>query len=102
VNDYVLVSNSPNLNPSGSFSIDAWIFPKSFVGTQGIVAKWGDMGGGAGQRSYNLNINLFGQDSVFFAISDAAHQSDANFHKFTTSPNVLTLNAWNEPCSSGL
>ena len=92
VNDYVRVPNAPLLNQTGSFSIDAWIFPTA-DGMGHIMAKWGDTGDWTGQRSYSFYTN-FGR-RLEFAISDDAHQQDNPFHVFSTPDGVLTLNNWN-------
>lgn len=92
VDQFVRLSNSPSLNPQGSFSIEGWIYPR-VDGMRHIMAKWGDTGGFENQRSYTFPTMSGGR--LRFAISDAAHQWDIPFHEFDTPPNVLTLNAWN-------
>ena len=90
--DFVRVPNSPGLNPSGSFSIDAWIFPTQDE-EGGIVVKWGDTGVWANERAYTFHT-LPGL-ALRFAISNDAHQGDHPFHVFNTPANVIALNTWN-------
>ena len=90
--DFVRVPHSPSLNPSGSFSIDAWIFPTQDE-EGGIVVKWADTGVWASQRAYTFSTQP--GLALRFGISDDAHQLDAFFHQFDTPANVITLNAWN-------
>jgi hypothetical protein len=89
---YVQVPHSASLNPSGSFTISAWIYP-TVDQPQIVVSKWGDRGAWGNQRAYLLGTVVGGK--LVFAISDDAHQWDAPFHEFVTPPNVIQLNAWN-------
>jgi uncharacterized repeat protein (TIGR01451 family) len=90
--DFVRVPTSSSLNPIGSFSIDAWIFPTQ--DTQGhIVSKWGDEGEWGNERAYSFHTLPL--RALRFAISDDAHQLDSPFHEFDTPANVITLNVWN-------
>jgi Concanavalin A-like lectin/glucanases superfamily len=94
VTSYVQVPSSPSLNPTGSFSIETWIYPlQDTGGTQWIVGKWGDTGELANQRSYSFNI-ISGL-ALRFSISDMAHQADSSFHEFDTDSGAITLQAWN-------
>jgi len=68
--DFVRVPHSPSLNPSGSFSIDAWIFPTQDE-EGGVVVKWGDTGEWSNERAYTFHT-LPGL-ALRFAISDDAH-----------------------------
>jgi len=89
--DYVVVPNAPDLNPTGSFSIEMWIFPTDDRFSN-LIAKWGDAGPWGNQRSYVFS--KAGGLGLEFAISDDAHQSDMAFHQFRAH-GVLTLNSWN-------
>jgi hypothetical protein len=91
--DGVVVPTSLSLNPKGSFTIDAWIYPKSFTQNQIIIAKWADENVWKNQRAYSFHTLT--NKGLRFAISDVAHQLDAGFHNFNTPANVLTLNQWN-------
>jgi len=93
LDDGVQVTTSSSLNPKGSFSIDAWIYPRSFSQNQIIVAKWGDEGSWNNQRAYSFHTLTNG--GLRFAISDTEHQLDGSFHIFDTPTGVLTLNEWN-------
>ncbi|MBI5777891.1 MAG: Ig-like domain repeat protein [Planctomycetes bacterium] len=91
LDDYVRVPNSPLLNPQGSFSVDAWIFPTTDRYGH-ILTKWGDTGDWSGQRAYALSTS---SGRLVFGISDDAHQQDSQFHVFTTQNGILALNSWN-------
>ena len=92
VDGFVRVPSSASLTPSGSFSIDAWIYPTTDAdGT--ILSIWGDTGEWVDQRSYQL-VMLSGR-RLRFAISGDATQHNAALHVFDTSTAVLTLNTWN-------
>ena len=94
VSNYVQVPSSSSLNPTGSFSIETWIYPlQDIVGEQWLVGKWGDTGELANQRSYSFTL-LSGR-ALGFSISDLAHQADSSFHTFHTDPGAITLQAWN-------
>jgi hypothetical protein len=89
---YVRVPNSPSLNPSGSFTIDAWIYPTANNGNT-IFSKWGDSGDYGGQRSYSLHLDA--NNTVNFSVSDDAHQFDGGFQALVSPSNSITMNAWN-------
>lgn len=92
VNQFVEVPHSASLNPTGSFSIEAWVFPTQ--DREGmIVCKWGDSGDYENNRSYQFTLHT-GQ-SVGFHISDFANQWVSSFHAFQTTNGAVTLNAWN-------
>ena len=89
---YVLINNSPSLNPAGGFSIESWIFPNQDLPQSLIFSKWGDQGAYDNNRSYEFStISGLG---LQFAISDLANQANGAFQSFNVY-NVLTLNAWN-------
>lgn len=90
--NHVRIPSSPSLNPTGSFSIEAWIF-QTADGFLHIVAKWADAGTWINQRAYSFHT-LPGM-GLRWAISDVAHQDIASFHTFDTPPDVITLNTWN-------
>ena len=90
--DYVRVPNASSLNPTGSFTVDAWIFPTSEAVSL-IVSKWGDQGDYDDQREYILQYATGG--ILGFSISDNAHQDDGAFHSFVSSGGSVTSNAWN-------
>jgi hypothetical protein len=91
-NQYVRVPNSASLNPSGSLSLEGWIYLTQSNGNQNIITKWGDSGAYDNQRSYALEI-LDGR-ALHFPISDAAHQWDSAFHLLKTPNNAIPMNAW--------
>ncbi len=89
---FVRVPTSATLNPEGSFSIDAWIYPTTDA--RGVlVAKWGDDGFWYNQRAFILEKHTEGRLS--WAVSDSAHQQDMNFHVFYSPTGVVSLNTWN-------
>jgi hypothetical protein len=91
---YVNIPDSTSLDPTGSFTLEGWIFPTwpaADNSVRVIMSKWGS-GNTEWLRSYSLAaIGL----KIQFAISDAAHEFDGSFHNFTTSNDVLTVNQWN-------
>ena len=89
---YLQIADSPSLNPKGSFSFEAWIFPR-VDGEQAIIQKWAASADYPNQRSYNFST-LPGR-GLRFAISDDANQGNGSFHLFDTTNNVIALNAWN-------
>jgi hypothetical protein len=91
LDDHVRIPHAADLNPTGSFSIDAWIFPRK-DSLLHIVAKWGDAGAWTNQRAYSFHT--IPGAGLLFAISDDANQNNGTFHVFQVS-GVLTLNAWN-------
>jgi hypothetical protein len=89
--DYVRVPTSEGLNPTGSFTLDAWIF--AAADAQGaIIRKWGDSGDYANQRAYALVFLAGG--TLVFGISDDAHQNDTVFHGFVSPSGSVALNVW--------
>jgi pimeloyl-ACP methyl ester carboxylesterase len=95
VDDWVRLSHTAALHPTGSFSIEAWVYPTWTAqdpAAHVILSKWGDSGSWTGMREYGL---LAIGTQVQFAISDAAHQSDYSFHNFRSVEGAITLNAWN-------
>jgi hypothetical protein len=70
------------------FTIEAWIKPTSVTTLGTIVAKWGD--DGINDRSYLVEAWLDG--SIYFGVSDDAHQQDTSYHDFRSGQ--LTPNVW--------
>jgi hypothetical protein len=91
VSGYVEVASNSNLNAAASFSIEGWIFPRQDR-AQVILSKWADSPAHPNQRSYCFQT--FGNRTLFFSISDWAHQWDVPFESFYTTNNVFALNAW--------
>ena len=92
-NNLVRIPNSPSLNPTGSFSIEGWIFPTDDYQRGAIIGKWGDIKGWFGQESWYLGLVPGG--ALEFSLADSAHQHDISFVGFISPYNVITLNAWN-------
>ena len=89
--DVVRVPGAPDLNPRGSFSLVAWIFPEADR-CMAAMAMWGDYGEWTNHRAYYVEV-VPGR-RLDFAIADPSHQEDAAFHHLLTRPNVLALNVW--------
>jgi hypothetical protein len=89
---YINVPNSLSLNPTGSFAFEAWIYPTTSGQYQAIFGKWGDTGDYFNERSYILDLTP--GMGLLFSISDYPHQFDPSFHSFSTSNDVVPLNAW--------
>jgi len=90
---FVNIPTAPNLNPSGSFTIEGWINSDLSAGPQTIALKWGDAGAQSNQRAYGL-MALGSNGEMHFPISDDAHQWDGSFHTFVTPPGVIQTNTW--------
>src|SRR5581483_3944519 len=71
---YIEVPSSPVFNPSGSFSLEAWIYATSASHGEAIMGKWSDTGDYPNDRSYLLA--LVPGNVLQFSIADAAHQVD--------------------------
>ena len=89
-NQFVQISNSASLNPTGSFSIEAWIYDLQLCTVyQAIVSK---DSAHVNETSYDF---LVGQSNrLEFYISDAAHQADYAFQDLVTAPNLIPTNTW--------
>jgi hypothetical protein len=92
INDYVRIPHTAKLNPTGSFTVDAWIYPTRDAHAT-VIGKWGDRYDWHNQRAWVLGIR-FGL-RVELGISDSVHQNDSLFHFFKTPPGTLKLNSWN-------
>lgn len=92
VDQYIRIPNSATLNPTGSFSIDTWIYPEQDKWAT-IFCKWADYYYAPDQRTYNLEMSP--GLNIGFAISDSTHQNDSSFHIFRTHGGVLKLKNWN-------
>ena len=91
-NQYVDVPSSSSLNPTGSFTLEMWVYPVAHASPEAIVAKWGDYGNYNNQRSYG--VNLTAGNAIQFSISDAANQWNLSFPFPSTTNNSVPLNAW--------
>ena len=87
----VRVPNAAALNPKGSFSLVAWVFPESGQELN-VMSMWGDYAGWAHQRAYDVSLQPGRR--VSFNFSDTVRQEDGAYHLFQTRPNVVTLHAW--------
>ncbi|MBT4503316.1 MAG: T9SS type A sorting domain-containing protein [Gemmatimonadetes bacterium] len=95
-NAYVSVPSAPDLNPTGSLTLAAWVKPTQDT-YQPFIKKWGDSGAWANQRAYGLYMQA-GRNLVF-GISDAANQGNGSLHTFSSPPGVIAINAWNHIAS---
>jgi len=91
--DGVRVPNAPALNPQGSISLVAWVFPEADEAMT-VLAMWGDHAEWAAQRTYSLAVQAGRRLS--FHTADALHQEDAAYHHLHTRPNVVPLHAWTQ------
>src|SRR5439155_781396 len=91
-NQFVTIPSSASLNPSGSFSIEGWIYPTQTGQFQEILGKWGDTGNYFNERCYSFTVTS--DNALRFAIADLPHQWDGAFHAFDTPPNSFPLNVW--------
>lgn len=89
---YIEIKSDPELNPSGSFSISVWIYPRQNR-VQAIFCKWVGTPNTANSRSFFLHETA--ELGVYFSISDLKNQWNGYFHNFETKFEVLKLNAWN-------
>src|SRR6185503_8290935 len=89
---FVSIPSSTSLNPSGSFSIEGWIYPSRGGQIQQIISKWGDSGDYFNERCYSLMLTEV--NGLRFAIADLPHQWDGTFHTFDTPENAVPTNAW--------
>lgn len=85
---FIEIANNPNLNPTGSFTIECWIYPRADQASL-LFSKWN---GNGNNMCYNFQAGP--NRGLGFAITDSAHEWDASFHSFFVA-QVLTLNAWN-------
>lgn len=92
IDDHVRIPAAANLNPSASFSLEAWIYP-TVAKDATIVSKWWGYGSPMDQRTFTLGTSA--TNDLWFGISDASHQLDHALHDFRTSANVVALNSWN-------
>ncbi len=93
VDDFIRVPHAAELNPQGSFSLVAWLYPTADRFMY-VCSKWGDSDAWNQQRAYSLTIGP--GLKVGFAISDDAHQGVTSFHSFESPSNAIALNAWNQ------
>ena len=91
-NQYVAIPNSPGLDPTGSFTIEAWVYPQPSATAQVILGKWGDTADYAGKRCYNLAI-LSG-NVLQFSISDSTNQNNTTFQVLNSANNAVPYNTW--------
>jgi len=92
-NQYVRISNSPSLNPNGSFSISAWVYTTQAGCFQSILGKWAGSSDYPDMRSYLLV--LWPDNTVALDLADTsdAHQWDYSYYNFHTS-NSIPMNQW--------
>jgi hypothetical protein len=92
INDYVRIPHSAKLNPTGSFTVEAWIYPTRDAHAT-VIGKWGDRLDWGNQRAWNLTVRS--NKCVNFSISDSVNQNDSSFHIFKTPEGIISLNQWN-------
>ncbi|WP_040550647.1 LamG-like jellyroll fold domain-containing protein [Pedosphaera parvula] len=89
---YIRIPSSSSLSPTGSFTLEAWIYPQAPSISRVIIGKWGGSAEYANERSYVLDLTE--NNALQFCISDAAHEWDPSFHTFNTTDNAVPLNTW--------
>jgi beta-lactamase regulating signal transducer with metallopeptidase domain len=89
---FIEIPSSPALNPTGSFSISVWIYPRQDR-VQTIISKWGVLPNDFNNRSYILHT--VPEQGLRFCICDAKNQWNPYFQYLETPFPVLTTNAWN-------
>lgn len=89
---YVRIPSTPSLNPSGSFSIETWIYPMKDTLAM-ILAKWGWYAQWSNQRSYSLDLLPGG--NLNFGIANDSLQWDLAFQDFRTTTGPISFNTWN-------
>ena len=90
--DYLSIPDSDNFDfGSDDFTIDAWVYPIQAAADHhdGIVGKWGDGSGSAGNKSFDLVITSGGTNVRFQASDDGAANSVV-----LDSTTALSLNNW--------
>ncbi|MFH1572270.1 MAG: LamG-like jellyroll fold domain-containing protein, partial [Gemmatimonadota bacterium] len=87
----VRVPNAPQLNPPGSFTLVAWVYPTT-DGAMPIAGMWGDWGDWRSERAYDLRVEPGLR--LRFGLADDRHQDDGSFHSFHSRPNALALDTW--------
>ena len=85
--DFVLVTNTPSLDLSNQFTLEAWVYPRSFSGRdRAVISK---VGGTGGNNGYQMG---FGQDGRLFLLFNASGESwPANS---VSTPPLDILNKW--------
>ena len=86
--DYLTMPDNANYVISGDFTVEAWIFPTSFAGTNGniVLAQW--PGATATNQSFQFYVNSTGKVGLVYGISVV------NAAVAGTSLSC-TLNTWN-------
>jgi hypothetical protein len=92
IQSFVRVPNSPSLDLTNDFTIDAWIFPTADVPHATVVGKWGDLDPWGSQRSFWLGVNAGGR--LVFSLSDDLHQQDGDFHALVSDAGAVPLHTW--------
>jgi hypothetical protein len=86
--DYLTMPDNANYVISGDFTVEAWIYPTSFAGTNGniVLAQW--PGGTASNQSFQFYVNSTGKVGLVYGIGAT------NAAVVGTSLSC-TLNTWN-------
>ena len=91
-NSCVIVPNSSDLVPRGSFSIEGWIYPEKDT-SSALVCKWGWYAEWENQRSYSIDLVQGGD--IGFGIANDSLQWDLDFQIFRTTGGPVKMLAWN-------
>jgi len=88
IDDFILVKNSPSLNPSSEITLEVWIKPEDIVNFQDIFCKRWE----SDKNGYELQIKSTGkggEGKICFTIGDGE-----NIHTLLTPPQVVVLGKW--------
>ena len=78
VNDYILISDHPDLDLTSNYTLEAWIFPESFSWLSGIISKYHS----SASNGYMLRLN---QNPPYSGIG---------FDELETTNGILNNNEW--------
>ena len=78
INDYIIISDHPDLDLTSSYTIEAWIFPESFSWLSGIISK------------YHTN----GSNGYMLRLSQNAPYNGIGFDEQETNNGVLNESQW--------
>jgi len=87
VDDYVEVADANSLDITGKITIEAWIYPHSYLGSQVIVSKYNHS---SLSSSFYLSLGTTGySDRIYFALT-----YNGNNYYALVSNAVIPLNTW--------
>ena len=78
INDYIIISDHPDLDLTSSYTLEAWIFPESFSWLSGIISKY----------------HTSGSNGYMLRLSQNAPYNGIGFDEQETSNGVLNESQW--------